>query len=673
MATHTEYPLTFSSLDLGFTKLKNRIIMGSMHTGLEEDMFGLSKMAAFYQRRAKGGVGLIVTGGISPNKEGKASPLAATLEREDQIVQHKLVTQAVHQYDTKICLQILHTGRYGYHNEIVSASDLQAPITPFKPKAMSEQDIQRTIDDFVNCAYLAQKAGYDGVEIMGSEGYLINQFLSPRTNKRKDAWGGTIENRTKFAQEIVSKTREKVGPHFIIIYRISLIDLVEEGNNWEDVITTAKILEKSGVTIFNSGIGWHEARIPTIASMVPSGAYAGYSKKLKDVVSLPVVTTNRFNHPQQVEVSLKNQEADLVSMARPFLADPDLVQKSFDNKADYINTCIACNQACLDHIFEAKHASCIVNPMAARETKYKIEPTLSPQKIAVVGSGPAGLSAAKTLAERGHLVSIYEKASTLGGQFNLAKVIPGKDVYAQTIRYFKTCFESLKVKIVLDTAFSIEKAIDYDQIIVATGVHPNALDLQIEESSILTNYGEVLSGKVELKDNIVVIGGGGIALDTSLYIAKHPAKEEHTDDYQKYWGIDPEVKQAGGLITPEHPKPKRKITILKRSPGKMAKNLGKTTAWIHRIELKKLGIDLLSEVTYKKISKQGVQIIHNGQEQLIEAEQVVVCAGQHANNELYGQLKQAQHKVHIIGGAKNAKGIDAKRAILEGFELALSL
>ncbi len=668
MSTTTVYSKIFQPLDLGFTSLKNRIIMGSMHTGLEEDMFGLSKLAAFYEQRAKGGVGLIVTGGISPNDQGKVMPLAAKLDNEQTAQQHKLVTDTVHKYDCKICMQILHTGRYSYQANLVAPSAIQAPINKFTPKEMSEQDIDQTIQDFVKCAVLAQKAGYDGVEIMGSEGYLINQFLTKRTNQRTDQWGGEIDNRTRFAKQIITKVREAVGEKFIIIYRISLLDLVEGGNSWQDIEFTAKTLEKAGVTIFNSGIGWHEARIPTIASMVPSGVFAQTTKKLKNIVNTPVVTSNRFNHPDQIQEVLGQEQADLISMARPFLADPEIVNKIKSDQSEIINTCIGCNQACLDHIFDAKHASCIVNPIAGRETKYTISKTNKPQKVAVVGSGPAGLSSALTLSQRGHHVELFEQSNEIGGQFNLAKQIPGKEDYGQTIRYFKNMLELQGVSTHLNQAFNKELANNFDHIVLACGVKPRTLDIEISDDSKVVHYNDVLSKNVAIKENVVIIGGGGIAIDTALFASKFDQEE----DYAKYWGIDLDVNQAGGLTLSDVHKPKRNITILKRSAGKMAKGLGKTTVWIHRLELKKQGIDVISEVEYQKIDSKGIHFKHAAKNKCIQADQIIVCAGQVENNTLVKELEDHSN-VHIIGGAKLAKAIDAKRAILEGFELSLNI
>ncbi len=668
-----KYPHIFTPLDLGFTTLKNRVIMGSMHTGLEEDMFGLNRMATFYRERAKGDVALIVTGGISPNDSGRVSALAAKLDSELMANLHKPVTKAVHDEGGKICMQILHTGRYGYHGNIVAPSEIQAPITPFKPKAMTEEVIEQTITDYVNCAKLAKSAGYDGVEIMGSEGYLINQFLAPRTNKRTDNWGGSVENRMRFAKDIVERTRKEVGEEFIIIFRLSLIDLVEEGSIWEDVITTAKALEKAGVTIFNSGIGWHEARIPTIGSMVPSGTFTSFTEKIKKEINIPIITTNRINHPQQIEDILKGNSADMVSMARPFLADPNIVAKSKQDKAEEINTCIACNQACLDHIFETKTASCVVNPMAANETKYKIEAAQNIKSIAVVGSGPAGLSAALTLAERGHNVSLYEKNKKLGGQFNLAGAVPGKEVYLETIRYYETMLRKHNVTVLKNSEFNTSeaKSKNFDEIIISTGVTPRKIDFEIKNEDKVLYYNNVLTKQKEVGEKVVIIGSGGIAVDTALFLLKK--EDETVDDFKQNWGIDKDVSNPGGLKQPNRTKKEREITILHRSSGKLGKNLGKTTAWIHRAELKHLNVKVISGVKYKEINNEGIIFIKNDTEQKIDADHIVVCAGQSPNTTLSEKLIENNFKVHIIGGSKKSKELNAKVAILDGFELGLKL
>lgn len=663
-----KYPNIFTPLDLGFTTLKNRVLMGSMHTGLEEDMFGLNRMAAFYKRRAQGDVGLMVTGGIAPNDEGKISPIATKLDNTITSNLHKKVTEAVHEEGGKICLQILHTGRYGYHGNIVAPSAIQAPINTFKPREMAEADIKRTINDFANCAALAQDAGYDGVEIMGSEGYLINQFLSPRTNKRQDDWGGSIENRTRFAKEIIRSVREKVGTQFIIIYRLSLLDLVTDGCVWEDVLYTAKELEKENVTLFNSGIGWHEARIPTIGSMVPSGTFIDYTKKLKEEVSIPVIATNRINHPAQIEQILKEGAADMISMARPFLADPDIVLKSKEDRENEINTCIACNQACLDHIFEGKTASCVVNPMACNETKYKVEVAQKVKKVGVVGSGPAGLSSALTLAQRGHEVVLYEKDSILGGQFNLAKKIPGKEVYGETIRYFEQMLSKHNVTIKLNKAFElgdVEKD-QLEELVLSSGVLPREVDFPILDETKVMRYDDVLSGRKIPGKKVVIIGSGGIAVDTALFLMKD--RKESVEQFKEDWGIEKELNNPGGLTKPAPKVSNREVTILYRSSGKLGKYLGRTTAWIHRAELKNMGAKTISDVQYTRIDEEGIHFEKDRKAQQIPVDHVVVCAGQVPNNEL--DLPHLKIKYHVIGGAKFAQQLDAKRAILEGFEIA---
>lgn len=662
------YKHLLSPLDLGFTSLRNRVLMGSMHTGLEEAMNGYVRMAAFYRERAKGGVGLIVTGGISPNNEGLVSVFAARLMDEQTAQLHKTVTQAVHEEGGKICMQILHTGRYGYHANAVAPSAIQSPITPFKPREMTEADIQRTIDDFVHCASLAKIAGYDGVEIMGSEGYLINQFMSPRTNKRTDVWGGEIQNRATFALDIVKAVRAQVGTDFIIIFRLSLIDLVEDGNTWEEIVYVAQELEKNGVNIINSGIGWHEARIPTIASMVPSGAFADVTANLKKQVKIPVIATNRINHPKQGEDIIAQGKADMVSMARPFLADPYLVQKAEQGQESFINTCIACNQACLDHIFENKPATCMVNPLAARETIFKIEKTTSPKHIAVLGGGVAGLSFAKTAAERGHFLTIFEKNSQLGGQFLLAAQIPGKEVYLETIRYFQTQLNALGVKIVLNSTISEEELMrdeQFQHVVFAHGVHPRKIEFPIEDPTKVMYYDEVLRGEKVPGKHVAIIGSGGVAVDTALFLLK----KDQTEQYAKSWGIDMNVKHAGGLISPYIEAPHRQILLLQRGTGKPGKNLGKTTAWIHRLELEQNQVKTLSNVAYNKLDKSGLHITHDGQEKTLNIDHIVVCAGQiPAKSGLV-----SNNRVHIIGGLLNSDALDAKRAIEEGFKLGLEI
>lgn len=669
MMLEQKYLKIFEPLDLGFTQIRNRVIMGSMHTGLEEYLNGYPRMAAFYEERAKGGVGLIITGGIAPNLEGKISPFSAGLMDEEMAKMHQQVTKSVHQHGAKICLQILHTGRYGYHPNIVAPSDIQAPISPFKPRAMSEVDIHQTIKDFVRCAQLARMAGYDGVEIMGSEGYLINQFMSAKTNKRKDEWGGGIENRVQFAKQIILETKKALGNDFILIFRISLIDLVEEGNTWDEVLFVARELESAGVHIFNSGIGWHESRIPTIASMVPSGAYVDLTASLKSNVKIPVVATNRINNPEHAERILREEKADLISMARPFLADPYILQKAREGKEPLINTCIACNQACLDHIFENKPATCLVNPLAARETLFHVTTTEKIKKIAVIGGGVAGLSFAKTVAERGHQVTLFEQGNALGGQFKLASKIPGKEVYQETIRYFASYLEKLEVDVRLNTSASWSALLEegkYDEIVLSQGILPRKIDFEVHCPEKLMYYDEVLKGDKVPGYKVAIIGSGGIAVDTALFLLRS-SKEE---TYVKTWGIDMSVKQAGGLTAATNVDAERKITILQRGTGKLGKNLGKTTAWIHRIELEKHGLQVLSQVNYKKLDAQGLHVDQNGQDLCIEVDHVVVCAGQESAENIHGKIPS---NVHVIGGQKDASMLDAKRAIEEGFLLGLKM
>ncbi len=667
---NNSYASIFTPLNLGFTQIKNRILMGSMHTGLEEALNGYERMAHFYAERAKGEVGLIVTGGISPNSEGLVSMFSARLTDEATANLHKRVTQAVHHEGGKICLQILHTGRYGYHGNIVAPSAIQSPITPFKPREMSEHDIRKTIEDFGHCAYLAKIAGYDGVEIMGSEGYLINQFLVSRTNKRNDEWGGSIENRARFAFEIIQEVKKKVGNDFIIIFRLSLIDLVEEGNTQQEIEYVAQNLEKYGVHIINSGIGWHEARIPTIASMVPGGVFAELSKRIKNMVNIPVITTNRINDLLQAEELIKNGFADMISMARPFLADPYIIKKSKENKEHLVNTCIACNQACLDHIFENKTASCLVNPIACRETQLKIEHTSQPKNIVVLGAGVAGLSFAKTAAERGHKVVVYEKSNEIGGQFNLASQIPGKEVYKETIRYFKEYLKLFGVEIITNSSIHEDELIEdksVDYIVISKGVRPKNIDIEIEDPEKVLYYDEVISGIKSPGKNIAIIGTGGVGVDTALFLLK---SNTHTpQDYLKTWGIDISVNNPGGIENPKTIHPIRNIYMLQRGTGKLGKKLGKTTAWIHRLELEKNNVQVISGVSYKKITKEGVQYTQQSEEKLLAVDHVIICAGQITNYE----SKIKNDKIKIIGGALNPMDLDAKKAIEEGFKLALEL
>jgi 2,4-dienoyl-CoA reductase (NADPH2) len=665
------YPLLFQPLDLGFTTLKNRILMGSMHTGLEESKNGFHKQAAYFAERAKGGVGLIVTGGVSPNRAGCALPFGSKLSTNSEAREHKLITDAVHAEGGKICLQILHTGRYAYHPLAVAPSALKAPIAPFKPWELSSGGIKSTIKDFANCALKAQQAGYDGVEIMGSEGYLINQFIAKKTNKRTDEWGGSYENRIKFPIEIVKMVRETVGKNFIIIYRLSMLDLVEEGSTWEEVEQLALEIEKAGATIINTGIGWHEARVPTIATMVPRGGFSWVTQRLMGKLSIPLITTNRINTPEVAEKILADGHANMVSMARPFLADPEFPLKAMEGRADEINTCIACNQACLDHIFARKTASCLVNPRACNELEINILPTQNRKKIAVIGAGPAGLSCAVTLGQRGHEVHLFEAQSMLGGQFNIAKEIPGKEEFSETLRYYNRQMEINKVKVHLNTRFDENRANDFDEIVVATGVTGRSLDIEgINHPKVLT-YTEVILDKKTVGKKVAVVGAGGIGFDVSEYLTHSGSTD--IPHFMQEWGVDMEYKTGGALMENAGMTSPREVYLLQRSAGKHGEDLGKTTGWIHRTALRMKNVKMIGEVTYQKIDDDGLHVLIKGQPHLLEVDNVVICAGQVSNNQLFINLKEKHSNVHLIGGALEAGDLDAKRAIEQGVKLAIAM
>jgi 2,4-dienoyl-CoA reductase (NADPH2) len=668
------YPRLLEPLDLGFTTLKNRVLMGSMHTGLEEMPDGFSRLAAFYAARAKGGVGLIVTGGIAPNRAGVIAPGAAVLESESQAQHHQVICNAVHGEGGKIALQILHAGRYSYSPAALAPSALQAPISPIRPRAMSEHDIEQTIADYVRCALLAQSAGYDGVEIMGSEGYLINQFIALQTNHRDDDWGGSFENRVRFAIDIVSRTREAVGREFIIIFRLSMLDLVEGGSNWDEIVALAQEIEIAGATLINTGIGWHEARIPTIATMVPRAAFTWVTGRLKGVVRIPLIATNRINTPEMAEFVLARGDADMVSMARPFLADPDFVRKAAANDADQINTCIACNQACLDHIFEGRPCSCLVNPTACRETEVELRPALQKKRVAVVGAGPAGLACATTLAERGHAVTLFEAHSEIGGQFNLAKRIPGKEDFAETLRYFRHRIEATGVDLRLGKHVVAGDLRGFDHVFLATGIIPRTpLIPGVDHPSVAT-YVDIVSGRRQAGNRVAIVGAGGIGFDVAELLTHRD--DESIAAFQREWGIDSDYAYRGGLAAPmqaESSSPSRLVYLLQRKESKVGDGLAKTTGWIRRTLLKKRGVMMLSGVAYEGIDDAGLHIRANGQSKLLPVDTIVICAGQDPRRELVSALEAFGIPMSLVGGADIATELDAKRAIRQGTDLALAL
>lgn len=665
-----KYPKLFEPLALGPVVLKNRFVMGSMHTGLEDSLKNIDKLAAYYEERAKGGVGMIVTGGYSPNRAGWLLPFASKLTNRNEAKAHQTITKAVRQHGTALILQILHSGRYAYHPWAVAPSPIKSPISMFKPWELSERRIHSTIEDYVQTAALAHEAGYDGVEVMGSEGYLINQFVSPRTNLRKDAWGGALENRCRFPVEIVKRIRQSLGPKFVVIFRISLLDLVEKGSLFEDVIYLAKAIERAGASILSTGIGWHESRVPTIATDVPRAAFTWTTKRLKQHIHIPIITANRINTPEVAEKILENQEADLISMARPFLADPHFVVKSQAGKANEINTCIACNQGCLDHIFARKRATCLVNPRACYETELVYQNTSIKKKVAVVGAGPAGLSFSVVAAARGHRVTLFEAASFIGGQFNLAKRIPGKQEFEETLRYYEKQIELLGINLILNKKVGEAELFgeNFDEVIIATGIKPRKPSIPGIEHSKVVMYTDLISGKVQPQKKIAIIGAGGIGFDTAKFILGEPNTKE---DFFKTWGVDTSLNSAGGLVSKESQASDKIIYLLQRKKGAFGKNLGKTTGWIHRTYLRDRGVKMLGGVEYLKISDSGLHILHKGKEQILDVDQIIICAGQESLVEISNE--NSSIPAHLIGGAFKALELDAKEAIKQGALLAATL
>lgn len=670
------YPSLFAPLDLGFTRLKNRVLMGSMHTGLEEYPDGAERLAAFYAERARHGVALIVTGGIAPALSGVGMEGGATLNDASQLPHHRVITDAVHEEGGKIALQILHTGRYSYQPHLVAPSAIQAPINRFTPHELTHDEILQLIDDFAHCAQLAREAGYDGVEVMGSEGYLINEFLTVRTNQRDDEWGGDYARRMRFAVEVVRAVRQRVGSDFIIIYRLSMLDLVENGGTFDETVQLAQAIEAAGATIINTGIGWHEARIPTIATPVPRGAFSWVTRKLKGHVTVPLVTTNRINDPQVADDILARGDADMVSMARPFLADAELLSKAQSGRADEINTCIGCNQACLDQIFVGKVTSCLVNPRACHETKMPIVPAEHKKSLAVVGAGPAGLAFAINAAARGHDVTLFDALAEIGGQFNIAKQIPGKEEFYETLRYYRRMIEVTGVTLKLNRFVTADDLQPFDEAILACGIEPRKPSIEgIDHPKVLT-YLEVLRDKTPVGKRVAIIGCGGIGFDTAMYLSQPgDPSSQNIAEFCVEWGIDTSLQQPGGL-RPEGPhlsRSPRQIVMLQRKASKPGQGLGKTTGWIHRATLLSRGVKMIPAVSYQKIDDDGLHVLINGEPQLLNVDHVVICAGQEPRRELAEPLRASGKTVHLIGGCDVAMELDARRAIAQGTKLALAI
>ena len=669
-----DYPHLFAPLDLGHTTLPNRILMGSMHTGLEDKASDYDKLATYFAERARGGVGLMVSGGIAPSIEGWLKPFGGRLSMPWHVARHRKLTRAVHAEGGKLCMQILHAGRYGYHPLSVAPSKIRSPITPFTPRALSSRGVERTIGDFVSCAKLARDAGYDGIEVMGSEGYLINQFLVERTNRRTDAWGGDASRRMRFPLEIVSRTREAVGRDFIIIYRLSMLDLVEQGQSWDDILALAKAIEAAGASIINTGIGWHEARIPTIVTSVPRAGFAWVTRKLKGEVGIPLITTNRINMPEVAERILAEGDADMVSMARPLLADPDWAIKARTGRTDRINTCIACNQACLDHVFQNKRASCLVNPRACHETELVIAPATRRKRIAVVGAGPAGMACASTLAERGHDVTLIDRAGDVGGQFNYAKRIPGKEEFHETLRYFRHRLADAGVTLKLHTEADANALRGYDDIVIATGITPRKVTFPGSDDPRVLSYLDVLAHDRPIGQRVAIIGAGGIGFDVAEFLVEHaPSPTTNVTRWTREWGVDMQLDARGGLVAAVPERPARQIWLMQRSEGRPGARLNKTTGWVHRATLKNKQVAMLGGVTYERLDEAGLHIAVEGKLQVLPVDNVVVCAGQEPLRKLADALLAMGVTPHIIGGADVAAELDAKRAIAQGTRLASTL
>ncbi|MDX3713129.1 NADPH-dependent 2,4-dienoyl-CoA reductase [Streptomyces europaeiscabiei] len=670
----SRYPHLLSPLDLGFTTLPNRVLMGSMHVGLEEAERGFERMAEFYAARARGGVGLIVTGGIAPNEAGRPYEGGAKLTTDAEAENHREITDAVHREGGRIAMQILHFGRYAYHRDLVAPSALQAPISPYVPHALTDAEVEQTIDDYARAARLARQAGYDGVEIMGSEGYLINEFIAAGTNHRDDRWGGSYENRTRFPVEIVRRVREAVGEDFIVVYRLSMLDLVPGGSSFDEVVTLAKAVEAAGATIINTGIGWHEARIPTIATSVPRGAYSWVTRRLMGAVSVPLVTTNRINTPEVAEELLADGHADMVSMARPMLADPDFVNKAREGRSDAINTCIGCNQACLDHVFSGEITSCLVNPRACHETELVLSPTRLRKRVAVVGAGPAGLACAVSAAERGHEVTLFDAASEVGGQLNVARKVPGKQEFDETLRYFRHQLDAHGVAVRLDTRVEADDLTAYDEVVVATGVTPRIPELPGVDHPKVLGYLDVLRDGAPVGDRVAILGAGGIGFDVAEFLTDGGEKtSEDPAAYFRQWGVDMDYRAPGGLAAPERPAPPRSVHLLQRKTSKVGAGLGRTTGWIHRTELKHRGVTMVPGVQYDLIDDAGLHVTVDGVRRVLEVDTVVLCTGQDPRRGLYDELIAAGRSAHLIGGADVAAELDAKRAIKQGTEVAAAL